>query len=236
MNRLKILKLLFILPTAIALAGIPLSAGAQLSPDPNPVGNVISLGTSIGMNFDRPDPYYNYGEIDVASGGTLNNSGILNNVGTINSAGTLENLNLASTPATPYYLDIGVLNNSGVLVSSGTFLTNWQDTNSGTLTNLGTMTSENTEIFPEPHAIATLSIGLVTNTSAGTLVNAGTFTNYADLENAGALNNSGTLNNATDGQVISSLNNTGTLTNTATGTINNNGGWGLIDTVGIPAG
>ena len=90
MNKMNTARLLLVLLAATAFAVAPFGAHAQLSPDPNPVGNTISLGTSLGMNLDTSNPYYNYGEIDVASGGTLDNNGTLNNVGTINSAGMLQ--------------------------------------------------------------------------------------------------------------------------------------------------
>ncbi|MBJ44193.1 MAG: hypothetical protein CMJ80_13130 [Planctomycetaceae bacterium] len=66
----------------------------QISPNPNPVGNTITVVT--GSN--DADPFTNDGQIYIANDGTLWNAGTLNNRDTLNNCGSLTNDGMLSAP------------------------------------------------------------------------------------------------------------------------------------------
>ncbi|MBA4418491.1 MAG: hypothetical protein C0392_11380 [Syntrophus sp. (in: bacteria)] len=198
----------------IMLFPFSLPVYAQILPNPNPVGNTITLS---GTNSNSVD-FTNYGTL--ANNMVNNLSNILNNSGTLNnqSGGTLSNffstlnnsgtLNNQSGGTLGNYFST-LMNNSGHLYNSGT-INNFGSTlnNSGALNNTGILNN-------------TSQLGGGTLNNSGQLYNSGTIDNSGGtLNNSGALYNSGTVNNIGSVNIIGDargrLINSGTLINDGT--------------------
>ena len=85
----------------------------QISPNPNPVGNTITVVT--GSN--DADPFTNDGQNYIANDGTLWNAGTLNNRDRLTNNGTLDNRDTLNNGGTIYNAD--TLNNYGTLTNDG---------------------------------------------------------------------------------------------------------------------
>ena len=222
------------LPTLAAvclLIGPSVASAQQISPNPNPAGNLLTVDTSSAFNnvefgnkgivHITPD-----GKLTNEDGATLTNDSRGGNTGTgIANEGTLIN--------TGTLTNTGVLSNHNTLTNNkGGVLTNKHgaDLYTGTLTNYGTLTNDSGgKVFTEYGALfnnhGTLANdgkwynydGTLTNNAGGTLANNGVLENDRMLNNSGAMTNTGTLtnNNAVPGlgRLAGTLKNTGTLTN-----------------------
>ena len=106
----------------------PTEVGAQqIAPNPNPVGNTITIGSPNALNGPGVD-FENLGDINIIPGGKLTNDGdlFIDPVGRITNEGTLENNNLV--------MNFGLFENTAggqLLTGNGTFI------NEGVLTNDG---------------------------------------------------------------------------------------------------
>jgi hypothetical protein len=190
------------LVTAMGLSSAPVLAQGtcdQISPNPNPSGNVIanfSLSACNDAVFHNGGTFNNYGQLDnrnhffnlmqdsngVVFQGSLNNFGIFNNNGFLGDFGGPIN-------------NSGALNNRGRLSTSGSALNN-----TGVLNNY--------------------SGGVVFN--GGELYNDGSVINHAGalLQNFGTLRNRGTFVNSADGRFFAD---TASFNNEASGTFVNRG-------------
>jgi hypothetical protein len=198
---MKMRKICFLL-LVIILVSAPLVVQAdQISPNPNPVLNTITVDTSNAYN--SLNPFDNNGDIYITNTGTLeNNLGAgLNN----NSGGTLNNYYRLNNGGTLNNNSGGTLNNN----SGGTLDNYYRLYNGATLNNAGTLNINAGSVLD--------------NASSGTLnnISGGTLKNYYYLNNAGTLNNyyGGTLYNQHHG----------TLNNNSGGTLYNNYGGTLIN-------
>ena len=186
----------------------------QISPNPNPVGNTITVDTS---RSNRANPFTNDGEIVITGAGTLTNDGTLMNTGVLTNDGTLNS-------------EVSLVNYNWLKNTiNGTFQTKRLVTY-GTLTNAGTLTNNDTLI--NRGSLDNSPFGRLNNKgtldSFDTLINNGTLTNNGRLSSEGKLTNHGGVSNEIDGtwNNYGTLNNNGTLTNN--GTLVHNG---TIDTV-----
>ena len=222
------MKYLFALALVCLLIVPSVCVSQQISPNPNPVGNTITVDTPDrynGVTFD------NNGEIDITSVGNLTNNDTLKNNkgGTLDNAGLLTNYNLLANYNLLTNNDGGSLINDGTLTNeSGSTLTNSGSlVNSlGTLTNGGTL-NNNGKI---------ISSGAVTNNDTLTNYDGGTLANYdgSTLTNNGSLSNDGMLNIYEGGTLTNNdaVSNNGTLTNDRGGSLNNNEGGTLTNNDG----
>ncbi len=196
----------------VSLVIVPSVAfGQQISPNPNPQGNTITVSNNGALNSVS---FQNFGTIDITQDGKLNNddgnSTRLDNYGTLNNAGTLDNDGVVANNVGHTLNNTGTLDNSATVNNQGVVNNNV----GGTLNNTGTLT--NTQ--------ATLNNGGLLN-NTGTLDNplwstlnnnvGGTLNNNVGgrLENGGTLDNSGTLNNGGIMFHFGTLNNSGSLDN-----------------------
>ena len=178
--------------------------GQQISPNPNPAGNTITVDTSGAYN--ESDFFLNNGTIDITNDGELDNyetltnnnvltnDGLLNNWKFLTNYGTMNN-NYGSkieNRATGNLFNDGTIAIAGTLVNSGTWNNSGLLINSGMLTNVGTLTNER----------------------SGTLTNNGTMdTTYAYFVNNGLLNGSGhIIGSYTDHGITKPGNSSGVMT------------------------
>ena len=237
------MKYLFALALVCLLIVPSVCVSQQISPNPNPVGNTITVDTPDrynGVTFD------NNGEIDITSVGNLtNNDGgsLINDDGSLINGGTLTNDGTLANYAGGTLANFGALVNSGgLLTNSGTLTNNGSLSNDGmlkiyeggTLTNNDTVSNNGTLTNDRGGSLNNNEGGTLTNNdgsliNGGTLTNDGTLANYAGgalanfgalVNSGGLLTNSGTLNNY--GEMISSgrvMTNNGTLNNYDGGTL-----------------
>ena len=164
----------------------PVALAQQISPNPNPAGNTITVN-SLGW-FNNQD-FLNQGVVDILTNGALENNNILNstflkNKGTLNNDGTLNNYfwlgnyHELTNNAWRTLANKGVLVNElgGELYNKGLLDNTGELYNKGLLDNGGTLTNE------------------------GVLDNDDTLTNNGRLTNAGVLNN--TLTNESGGTLL----------------------------------
>ena len=142
--------------------------GQQISPNPNPVGNTITVSTSGELNATT---FQNNGTIDITNAGTLTNDGWLNNAGKLANSGFLKS------------------NSGGVLTNTGTVI-NYTDSRlvtyfGGTLANAGTLTN-NGSLYNHG-TLANYNNSMLTNN--GSLYNSGTMANNGELTNNGHIDN-----------------------------------------------
>ena len=167
----------FVLVTLLVAWVFPASAvgQGQISPNPNPQGNTIELGS--GSNWYNDVQFSNYGDLE--NSGTLLNSRMLVTYGGLTNHGMFENGD--------------EIFNYGGMLNSGTFA----NVAKGKLTNIGTLTHNgmliNTGEMTNTGAVT--SNGTLTNEFGGTLTNSGTFNNDGTVTNNGTLMTSGTFNN-----------------------------------------
>jgi hypothetical protein len=200
---------------------VPPAAAQQISPNPNPLGNTITVTGSefndLGVLFE------NFGEILIDWPALFTNSGTLDNTGVINSYGHFDNLGTLSNDGDANIF--GSMGNFGTVAnSSSLYLTYWFD-NYGTVTNDAYM--ENAGATLNNHVSVAnndyvLNTGTINNYD--TWSNNGTFDNDNELYNYAGWTNNGSLTNYLIFENYSNLTNPGTLTNY--GTLVNNG---LID-------
>jgi hypothetical protein len=201
---------------AVLLACTSQIYGQQISPNPNPATNTITVDTDGAGNLES---FISNGIIDITSDGTLTNWGPppanLPLIGTLTNHGTLDNY--------------GRLNNRGELTNTGEICNQYVLTNTGTLDNYG-MLNNRAELTNYSGGTLNNS-GTLTNYSGCTLTNDDTLYNYSGgtLNNEGTLTTSGMLNNRAELTNYSggTLYNAGTVTNH--GTLNNDGGGTLYN-------
>ena len=177
------------LPTlaVISLLIVPSVARAQqISPNPNPAGNTITVDTMHWYNWgDEHDRFSNFGIININPWCKLKNETDLTNWATLTNEST------------------GVINNHGEFENTAFFPGSFAAVhNYGTLTNFALGTLAN--------------YGTLTNKSGGTLINDGRLINGGEFFISSTLNNDGTLNNKGTLFNNDTLNNDGTLTNNGT--------------------
>ncbi len=201
---------LFLLAALLCLPGS--ADGQQIAPNPNPLGNIITLNFNGWYNNDI---FQNNGTLENHIGTLDNNNTLSNNVaGTLTNNSTLYNSSTMYNYGTLTNDTGGMLNNSGSLniLATGTLA------NHGTLQNYGTLTND--------------TGGTLINLPGGTLTNYYSLYNHGTLTNDSTLQNYGTLTNDTGGTLINlpggTLTNHGTLTNngtidTTSATFTNNG-------------
>ncbi|MFN7773635.1 MAG: beta strand repeat-containing protein [Planctomycetota bacterium] len=202
------------------------SLGQQVSPNPNPAGNTITLDSTGWYNSE--ENFFNHGEISITSSGSLttytyltnyeqfSNAGLFS-AGTTESHGVLENhgtFNNTGAVAIEFGLFNGpsaqLLNNSSIQIAAN-----------GTLYNLGSVQSSGSIV----------NYGTLQDLSGAGFVNLGGIENHANFNvttsaGTGLLTNSGNISNA--GEFRSNqFHNTGTITNSNylnAGDITNHGG------------
>ena len=186
------------------------AAAQQISPNPNPTGNTITVDSTGAYNQltfqnrgtisvvrnamlhnQSGGAVYNYATSGFYNYGTLTNDGQLNNYGEIqNNDGTLTNNNLLTND--------NLMSNAGSLVNNKTFYNNGGGNlvNNGMLTNsyLGKVTNEG-EL--KNYGTLTNAGGSLVNDFGSTLTNenGGTLTNQGMMSNAGTLSVHGTMYN-----------------------------------------
>ncbi len=225
---------------AVCLLILPsVAAAQQISPNPNPTGNTITVDSTGAYNQQTfqnrgtisvvgnamlhnqsGGAVYNYATSGLYNYGTLTNDGQLNNYGEIqNNDGTLTNNNLLTND--------NLMSNGGSLVNNKTFnnygegilvnngmLTNsylGKVTNEGELKNYGTLTNAGGSLVNEFGST-------LTNETGGTLTNQGLMSNDGTLSVHGTMYNREILSN--DNTMFiwrgATLLNTGTFTNEVT--------------------
>ena len=120
------------LAALVAVCLVLLSSGAtaqQISPNPNPSGNTITITSDTALN-NKPynDPFLNNSAIDIKSGGVVNNlsSAVLITSGWFDISGELDNSGYFENAA------------GGILANDGGFLGNrFALENRGVLKNTG---------------------------------------------------------------------------------------------------
>ena len=114
--------------------------GQQISPNPNPQGNTITVSDNGASNSVS---FLNFGTIDITQDGKLANgttggsTARLDNYGTLENAGTLDNSEVLQNNVGYTLNNTGTLDNSGSLDNQGVLNNNV----GGTLNNTGTLTS-----------------------------------------------------------------------------------------------
>ncbi len=221
------------------LLGTPLASQAdQIAPNPNPVGDTITVSgsdenaifftnngnlgiTSTGA-LSNADRLESYGSLSIDAGGALTNAdnwGQVWNYGTLTNAGSLVN----GSGATLNNESGGTLENTDTLSNSGTINSYDAFTNSGTIHNY-----TGGEIYNYGGSAFTNTGTLINDDwfqSNTTLNNSGTITSSGWLANSGAWNNTGSVESS--GLVYNYSG--GTWTNSATGSLTNSGSfydWG----------
>ena len=190
-------------------------AAQQISPNPNPAGNTITVDT---FDFFNSVGFANDGTISISENGQLTNNG----TGRITNKGKLEIFGQL------YNADKGELINQSdaMTIQAGGYLENTHDgtlgiggtlTIHGSLNNGGTLNQYfNSKLIN--HGSNFQNYGTLNNNISAEMTNSGTMTNNGTYNVRGRSNNSGTLTNNnvlfvwTDGSLI----NTGTFVNQVT--------------------
>lgn len=179
----------------VALALSPIGSYAALSPDPNPVGNTITIGLGETVYTRAESGSINYGIIAVEAGGTLRNNNMLLNIG-----GTVQLQPYTGTVVGASFQNYGIFSNhsSGLLDVQGSVV----NANAGSFLN----GVSNDATLP----------GVITVTGGGSIGNyGGGFTNFsgssiftdssaylyngATWDNAGSFTLNGYFENAAEG-------------------------------------
>ena len=108
------------------------SLAQQISPNPNPAGNTITVSTSNGVNAFS---FLNAGTIAVTESGVLVNSGSLTNNGILNNLGSL--VNNGSLTTHDFFTNNGVVQNNASFANFGRF--DGEGTFIGQLDDLGVL-------------------------------------------------------------------------------------------------
>lgn len=202
------------------------SLGQQVSPNPNPAGNTITLDSTGWYNSE--ENFFNHGEISITSSGSLTTYTYLTNYEQLSNAGLLS---VGTTEAYGVLENQGTFNNTGAVAiefllfngSSAQLLNNSsiQIAANGTLYNLGSVQSSGSIV----------NYGTLRDASGAGFVNLGVIENYANfnatgLDGTGLLTNSGNISNAGEFRSYQFYN-AGTITNSNylnAGEITNHGG------------
>ena len=193
---------------AVCLLIVPsVTLAQQISPNPNPAGNTITVNNKDANNHLD---FSNFGSIDITQNGELTNS--FTATLTNKTGGTVFNAGGFTNSLTGYFNSDGSVINNGTMTNRGNFFLN---SSSSELVNSGVFKNENYGTF----------------LSRGKFVNSGSLTNAFALNFAGTVNNSGSLTNLAVGQVYlgpgvqflndGTLDNHGTLEILKDGTLNN---------------
>ncbi|MFN5710265.1 MAG: hypothetical protein ACK48X_19590, partial [Planctomycetota bacterium] len=141
---------------ALGFLSVSQSLGQQVSPNPNPAGNTITLDSTGWYNSE--ENFFNHGEISITSSGSLttytyltnyeqfSNAGLFS-AGTTESHGVLENhgtFNNTGAVAIEFGLFNGpsaqLLNNSSIqIAANGTLYNLGSVQSSGSIVNYGTL-------------------------------------------------------------------------------------------------
>ena len=215
------------LVAAVCLLMVPSVALAQqISPNPNPSGNTITVDTKYG---DSSGDFDNYGTIDIKGNGTLWNDGTLRNEGAVINSGTGETPREMGLINHLRLINYGTLNNNGDMLNTrGGIMWNYgKVTNDGTFRNEGFVNMDTT--WDNYGTLINTDLEYIYSTAfivygTGTLSNyyGGTLPNDGELSNYGRLNNHGTLTFESGSELSQrdlNTGETGTLTNASGGRI-----------------
>jgi hypothetical protein len=191
---------LAVVATSVMLGLTHNAAAVELAPGPtNPAGNLITISAANVQS--NADPYENFGNVTIASGGMLatfnqfDNFGNYNSNGnfTISSGGRLANHAVFTVDQGASLSNSGIIdNNAKRITNSGNFYnyaTGVVNNNAGALlTNTQTMYNYGTLV----------NAASVSNADVAFLHNGGSWTNLAgsSMSNIGHISNFGTVNNS----------------------------------------
>ena len=226
-------------PTITIQSGATLNIDGTLAADNGTLNNAGTMTTASTGNFSNPNGSFTNSGTFNHSGTSTSTYGSFTNTGTINNSGTLiagQYINVQNNGT--------FVNNSGGSVQFNGFINaaNKTVTNNGTMSagldNSGTFTNNNTFSFNYLNVSnksggtitnspgATMSLGLLPFSNAGTFNNEGAFSmtqgsGLASISNtaSGIITNSGTF---TVGSAVTATN-LGTITTQASATFTNNG-------------
>lgn len=139
-----------IVAVALLLSGSTAFGQGQISPNPNPAGNTITLNN--GSDWWNDVVFENNGEIQLHEPDTLTNT--IND--TLNNNGWLEIDGLFADD------DAGLLNNFGVFTNKGQLINNF----GGTLNNFGAMTHEEASFGGTTASLPTIMASALLKTAA----------------------------------------------------------------------
>ncbi len=221
-------RLTSLISLALSCILIALPAYAQLSPNPNPAGNTITIS---GNGYTAGADFENYGTLKIQESGRLTvdtgslknqssgyfrNDGVFVNYGRVTVYNVVDNNGRWELKNRVYIRDNCVLNNNGTIVSDANVSSQIQPSPTSTINNKGTMTTywlqnrgiiNNSGYWKSGHCTGTDCY--LTNKGDGTINNTGTLeTDYAI--------NRGAINNKADGTII----NNGYFRNYGNGTNN----------------
>lgn len=182
----------------VALLMAPSFASAQqITPNPNPAGNTITVATSSGVNSFS---FLNAGTIAITDSGVLVNDGSLTNNGTLNSNGVLTNNGSLTTD--DMFTNNGVVTNNGSFANFGRF--DGEGTFVGQLDDLG--------VLAPGYSVGGMSvdgilnkIGGSTEIELGGLFDGGgeaSLSQFDWIDVVGNVNLSGSLNVSLDGNFL----------------------------------